>query len=439
MTRRVVAVAGGIATGKSTLAEGLARHLGWPRIAATPLALDYLELLFADMPRWALETQAAFAIDKARELRRAQEANVDTIVERTLTEDIEIYAAFFLDHGFISGPSARLYIALASELSRGLPPPDVVIVCQATLGTIQRRVADRDRAKDRLYPEGHIEEISQRYTQLNAATLGSLVYSVDGERYDWRQEDVLTEIASEVSDLCFALHTNPLQMAMPWVSGVTGEAIRAEQILRPVNPRSVAMQAHGLDAHDAEPWLAQGKRMVYIAAPFTSEEAIPEDRSNTARLFAHRGRARIGRSVYRAALLDVAAALRKHGLEPLLPHRDISRWGDAQLTERDIAVACTKAVLDCDLFLGMLGKSPGAHYECGLAVAAGKPVILVTCDDLNDSTIAQGVSGIAALRRIHAGPLLSLRVTRLTDVPDLLKGPEVSEFIAHWLPQRSVR
>ena len=67
----LVAISGVIGSGKTTLAQGLAEHLGWTYIAESNHAARYLTDLFTDPERWAFEAQTAFLIHKSNQILSA--------------------------------------------------------------------------------------------------------------------------------------------------------------------------------------------------------------------------------------------------------------------------------------------------------------------------------------------------------------------------------
>src|SRR5205814_4815129 len=80
---------------------------------------------------------------------------------------------------------------------------------------------------------------------------------------------------------------------------------------------------------------------------------------------------------YRDILTAVSNELRRSGFHDILPHRDVNNWGLVERAPDDIARACIEQVFSSDLVVALLGQSCGAHFECGVALSAGKPLLLI--------------------------------------------------------------
>jgi nucleoside 2-deoxyribosyltransferase len=178
--------------------------------------------------------------------------------------------------------------------------------------------------------------------------------------------------------------------------------------------------------------LAAGPLVVpvaYLAAPFSGRDTAQTNGNAQAALFkVEPGHGVIPRAGFRNDLLGIERALLKLGLSVLLPHRDVNEWGRKQLTPDEAMRECTHHVSSCDLFVGLLGNSCGAHYEFGIAHAAGKPCILIETDEFSSSFLAEGASVL------ESNDLIRITCNRLRDAEEALEtSPEVKRFIERQL------
>jgi deoxyadenosine/deoxycytidine kinase len=424
-----IAIAGMIASGKTTLAEQLARLRCWPRVGESALGLEYLPDLFRDQSRWALEAQIAFITEKAIQVRRATAEGSTFLIERTLDEDASIFARHFRDHACIDERSGRLYDAVLEALVNDLPHPDLVVVCTVSLATAEARVSERAKSKDKLYPVGHVAEIARRYAQWRGPSQAPPTLSLDSEAADWRRPDVANAIGARLEEILNKSTSNSSQLRLfsetqaPESTKLVGGAAD----LVPMNEAAVKL-LHGQWPIRSDAAAAR-RPVAYLAAPFTSEEEVPLGSGDQLRLFRGKLRGQIPPGGYRAALMAVEASLSEAGLEILLPHRDVSRWGTVPISDRSIAIACTTEVLRSDLFVGLLGLSLGAHYECGLALGSGIPALLISCADLQESLIAAGLSALGDLFPPDRARTLHIRVRSLEEVPEALRQEPAISFM----------
>lgn len=156
---------------------------------------------------------------------------------------------------------------------------------------------------------------------------------------------------------------------------------------------------------------------VYVAAPFTGVTASAAPSNQLPNMPA---RSRIPGGPYRRILYRIEGALQTLGLDTVIPHRDVSGWGDRKLSASEIATWCTIQVQYAALVCAIPGSSAGVHYELGLARAWNKPCLIFEKSAGTDSTIGRGITGRNVLR---------LAYNELADVPDLLSGPAVARFL----------
>jgi hypothetical protein len=159
----------------------------------------------------------------------------------------------------------------------------------------------------------------------------------------------------------------------------------------------------------------------YIAAPFTTV-ATGDVSGRVDGLFEiSDGHGVIAAGPYRSALLAVTRNLRRLGIHSILPHRDYNRWGHKVRAAEEVATLCTKGVVEADLFVGLLGHSLGSHYEYGIACGLAIPRLLIHCNEVGASFMAQGF-------RSEPGRVLTVSCSTLSDISGLFLTASVRDF-----------
>ena len=87
-----IAIAGNIGSGKTTLTRLLAKRYGWtPRFEPVDNN-PYLADFYADMKRWAFNTQIYFLNKRFKEVVEISQSSETIIQDRTIFEDARIFA-----------------------------------------------------------------------------------------------------------------------------------------------------------------------------------------------------------------------------------------------------------------------------------------------------------------------------------------------------------
>jgi deoxyadenosine/deoxycytidine kinase len=412
-----VAVSGVMGSGKTTLGKRLAAAMGLTYLSESSLGLAFLSDLGRNTDRWAFDTQLAFLCQKATAIHGALTRGARILVDRSIHEDVRIFAKHFADTGSIDARSFAVYENLARHFLEQLPAPDAVVYCRCSTPTAFRRIVERGRADVPLHDEAHVREIGARYQRWIESYSESTVFSVDSEAVDFRDPRVVQTIAGEI-ERSFAEPTEvheqldffsqaprPPTSSTSLPPGVVEVLFRGARVTQnrittvtPVLPYPTA----------------------YVAAPFTSKAGFTRSARRT--LFpVGQKEGQIARGRYRSALLEITKSLATMGVKSILPHRDVNRWGRKSLTSEEVMRACTAHVASSDLFVGLLGKSHGAHYEFGVARGLGKPALVIHCRELDESFVATGVS--------PATDIFLLKCDRLSGIAELLRSAEVRSFL----------
>src|SRR6266705_2063780 len=149
----IICIAGNLGSGKTTLVRSLATELGWQIRPKGGYDITYLEDLFQDPHRWSFEAQMAFLSHKARSIKEAVRTGIDFIIDRSIYEDIEIFAQTFANRGMIDSRVYDIYETYAKLLLEEMTVPLAIIYCRCPPEISVKRLAERPRPYQRLYPQ----------------------------------------------------------------------------------------------------------------------------------------------------------------------------------------------------------------------------------------------------------------------------------------------
>lgn len=162
--KNYIVIAGNIGSGKTTLAQKLAKSLSWDIFVEPFEANPYLELFYQDMKTWAFHSQLFFLLNKFKAL---QNINHDQamIQDRGLFEDAEIFARHLYLQGYISENDWRLYNELYDNFRIALDPPQLVVYLQSSPQRCLNNVITRGRAMENNIDLNYLSQLNDLYDQ----------------------------------------------------------------------------------------------------------------------------------------------------------------------------------------------------------------------------------------------------------------------------------
>jgi deoxyadenosine/deoxycytidine kinase len=149
MTKRLVLVAGNIASGKTSLTERIGARLGWRTAFESVSDNPYLADFYGDMQRWSFHLQVFFLGHRAEQHIELAARPESAIADRTIYEDAYIFARALYHLGNLSDRDFRAYRQVYEQIVCNLPRPDLVLYLQAPVPVLLGRIGQRGRAIER--------------------------------------------------------------------------------------------------------------------------------------------------------------------------------------------------------------------------------------------------------------------------------------------------
>lgn len=416
-----ICIAGSIGSGKSTLALNLSNLLGWSYLPTHLRSINYLKDLFKNPVKWAFETQSSFLIEKSMQVSNDFKYGKNIILDRSIYEDIDIFAKYFFDKGFIDQRSWKTYLEIAKYIISQLPVPDAIIYTYCSIENIKLRNGSRLKKLNFNHDDNYLVEIYKHYESWERGFNKTPVYKVNSDKFNLKDIDVVKKIIADLSYV-FSNSNAPVQL------NLYNKDIEFKKYTLQVLEEVVKVKERkNINHFDIKKTKNPSKPYVYIAAPFTNISVFENDNlyhDKVMPLFSNeRPHGKIIKGKYRNTLLKISNIINnKYGLTTLLPHKDVNEWGEKILAPSRVFDICTSHVMNCDFFIGILGESHGSHYEFGIAIGRNIPSAIIQCDEINTSFIMSDI-------KINNDKLRIFKCELIFDIPKIINSEKFMNFI----------
>ncbi len=159
------AIAGNIGSGKSSLTSLLARHYQWKAYYESVENNPYLSDFYYDMIKWSFNLQVYFLSIRFRNQKEIMRAQHHIIQDRTIYEDVEIFAKNLYQMGLMSKRDFDNYHNLFHEMVEFLTPPDLLIYLRAEVPTLVRQIQQRGRDYESTIRIEYLERLNSLYEE----------------------------------------------------------------------------------------------------------------------------------------------------------------------------------------------------------------------------------------------------------------------------------
>lgn len=160
---KYIAIAGNIGAGKSSLTGLLAKHYNWQAFYESVDDNPYLQDFYEDMRRWSFNLQIYFLSSRFRHQKEMLNDDVNLIQDRTIYEDVEIFAKNLHQMNLMSDRDFVNYEALFNEMSYYLRPPDLLIYLRAQVPTLVKQIQQRGRDYENTIRIEYLERLNNLY------------------------------------------------------------------------------------------------------------------------------------------------------------------------------------------------------------------------------------------------------------------------------------
>lgn len=205
---RYIALAGNIGAGKSSLTGLLSRHFGWEAYYESVDNNPYLTDFYEDMRRWSFNLQIFFLSARFRSQKSMLGERFSFIQDRTIYEDVEIFAKNLYEMGLMSERDYANYRDLFHEMSDYLRPPDLLVYLRAKVPTLVKQIQQRGRDYENSIRIDYLERLNGLYENwIDRYPYDKLIIDTDDIDFVNNKED-LGKVISLIEQRMFGLFSN---------------------------------------------------------------------------------------------------------------------------------------------------------------------------------------------------------------------------------------
>lgn len=143
----IITIAGTVGVGKSTLTQALADKLNFKTSFENVDRNPYLDKFYDDFERWSFHLQIYFLAERFKEQKRMFEYGGGFIQDRSIYEDVDIFAKMHEEQGTMNEDDFKTYSELfnAMVMTPYFPKPDVLIYLECDYNEVIERIKARGR------------------------------------------------------------------------------------------------------------------------------------------------------------------------------------------------------------------------------------------------------------------------------------------------------
>jgi deoxyadenosine/deoxycytidine kinase len=182
---KTIAIAGNIGTGKSSLVDFLSRTYGIRPFYEPNEHNPYLADFYRDIKRWAFHSQLYFLSNKFRVHQQVSDRPGVAVLDRTIYEDAEVFAAALHQMRALTGRDWRTYRGFYEVIVDAIRPPDLMIYLRCSIRTLRRRIRLRGREMEQDIPLAYLRRLQALYEDWLDRYSLSRVLVLDTDKLDY--------------------------------------------------------------------------------------------------------------------------------------------------------------------------------------------------------------------------------------------------------------
>ena len=194
-----IGLAGNIGVGKTTFTNFMSARQGWTPFYESVSDNPYLNDFYGDMKRWSFHLQIYFLHKRFESHLQISRSNGGVIQDRTIYEDVEIFARNLHDMGNLSNRDWDNYLGLFTTMTSFLKKPDLVVYLKASTDTLLSRIQSRGRDYEQSIDPEYLHILNIAYDKWVSSVTQYPVITVETDHFNiYKEDDQLSSIEKQI-------------------------------------------------------------------------------------------------------------------------------------------------------------------------------------------------------------------------------------------------
>ena len=194
-----VGIAGNIGVGKTTFTEVLAKKYNWDEYYESVIDNPYLSDFYGDMNRWSFNLQIYFLQHRFAGQLEISNNKKGVIQDRTIYEDVKIFAKNLFELGHMSKRDWQTYQNLFKNMVQFLEPPNVIVYLKASTDTLISRIKNRNRDFEKNIDVEYLHQLNSCYNSWSKNEKELNIITINTDNFNiFKDKSKLDDICKEV-------------------------------------------------------------------------------------------------------------------------------------------------------------------------------------------------------------------------------------------------
>jgi len=199
--RPFVGIAGNIGVGKTTFTKIVADQMNWSPFYESVNDNPYLEDFYGNMERWSFNLQIYFLHHRFKVHQEMTQSPFGVIQDRTIYEDVEIFARNLYEMGNMDDRDWKNYSDLFSVMTSFLRKPDLIIYLRASVDTLVSRIETRGRQYEKTIDRNYLEKLNYSYEKWIGSMVEIPVLTIETDSFNIFSDQIkLAGILDQLKD-----------------------------------------------------------------------------------------------------------------------------------------------------------------------------------------------------------------------------------------------